>query len=245
MNNFNCSKPTRLSTVYFTWVIRDFGSAEWFHSLLQAIEEQDTQNRIEINIYLTAKIKEDDMNNIIVQDVGAEKDAITSLRAPTHFGRPNWDKVFSSIAEKHADSDVGVVRDPHTVLSSPETNERVIKVLLRSRCLVQDPPRLLQQIFQPQGYQILLRKGYVHVCLMTMCMRVDYLFHRELLISYLVVCLSGLGRRNSSGMNRTSEVGYEIASFRFVYCIFICEALYRDIKEPMDFPHVSCDLSLP
>ncbi|KAI0943022.1 hypothetical protein AcW1_002763 [Taiwanofungus camphoratus] len=66
MNSFNNSKPTRLSKVYFTWVIRDFGSAEWFHSLLQAIEEQDTQNRIEINIYLTAKIKEDDMNNIIV-----------------------------------------------------------------------------------------------------------------------------------------------------------------------------------
>jgi len=108
MNNFNQSKPTRLSKVYFTWVIRDFGTAEWFHSLLHAIEEQDTQNRIEITIYLTAKIKEDDMNNIIVQDVGAEKDAITSLRAPTHFGRPNWGKIFGSIAEKHPESDVGV-----------------------------------------------------------------------------------------------------------------------------------------
>jgi len=108
MNNFNSSKPTRLSKVYFTWVIRDYGTAEWFHSLLHAIEEGDTQGRIEINIYLTAKIKEDDMNNIIVQDVGAEKDAITSLRAPTHFGRPNWDRVFPSIAEKHPDSDVGV-----------------------------------------------------------------------------------------------------------------------------------------
>jgi predicted ferric reductase len=110
MNNFNSSKPTRLSKVYFTWVIRDFSQAEWFHSLLHAIEEQDTQNRIEINIYLTAKIKEDDMTNIIVADVGAEKDAITSLRAPTHFGRPNWDRVFSSITEKHPDTDVGVVR---------------------------------------------------------------------------------------------------------------------------------------
>ena len=136
MNN---SKPTRLSKVYFTWVIRDFGSAEWFHSLLEAIEDQDTQNRIEINIYLTAKIKEDDVNNIIVrllsdpfflkngltsplrmlpdpcgvmqvQDVGAEKDAITSLRAPTHFGRPNWDKVFTSLVDKHPETDVGVVR---------------------------------------------------------------------------------------------------------------------------------------
>jgi len=117
MNNFNASKPTRLSKVYFTWVIRDFGSAEWFHSLLHAIEEQDMQNRIEINIYLTAKIKEDDMTNIIVQDVGADKDAITSLRAPTHFGRPNWDRVFSSIAEKHVDTDVGVFFCGPSVLS--------------------------------------------------------------------------------------------------------------------------------
>ncbi|KAJ7138147.1 NADPH oxidase [Mycena epipterygia] len=108
MNNFSGAKPTRLSKVYFTWVIRDFGTAEWFHSLLHAIEVQDTQSRIEINIYLTAKIKDDDMANIIVHDVGAEKDAITSLRAPTHFGRPNWDRVFSSIAEKHPESDVGV-----------------------------------------------------------------------------------------------------------------------------------------
>jgi len=108
MNNFNSSKSTRLSKVYFTWVIRDFGTAGWFHSLLHAIEEQDTMNKIEINIYLTAKIKEDDMNNIIVQDVGAERDAITSLRAPTHFGRPNWDRVFSSLAAKHPQTDVGV-----------------------------------------------------------------------------------------------------------------------------------------
>ncbi|KAJ6537665.1 NADPH oxidase [Mycena capillaripes] len=108
MNNFSGAKPTRLSKVYFTWVIRDFGTAEWFHSLLHAIEVQDTQNRIEINIYLTQRIKEDDMNNIIVHDVGAEKDAITSLRAPTHFGRPNWDKIFTAIAQKHPESDVGV-----------------------------------------------------------------------------------------------------------------------------------------
>lgn len=44
-----------------------------------------------------------------VQDVGAEKDAITSLRAPTHFGRPNWDRVFGSLVEKHPETDVGVV----------------------------------------------------------------------------------------------------------------------------------------
>jgi hypothetical protein len=75
------------------------------------------------------------MNNILVNDVGAEVDAITSLRAPTYFGRPNvspsylslthavslppvadrdsmltpqWDRVFESIADKHPDTDCGV-----------------------------------------------------------------------------------------------------------------------------------------
>ncbi|KAK7062812.1 hypothetical protein VNI00_000305 [Paramarasmius palmivorus] len=108
MNGFNYSKPTRLSKVYFTWVIRDYDSAEWFHSLLAAIEEQDSQNRIEINIYLTSKVEENDINNIMVHDVGAEKDTITTLKSPTHFGRPSWDRVFGSIVEKHPSEDVGV-----------------------------------------------------------------------------------------------------------------------------------------
>ena len=65
--------------VYFTWVIRDFGVAEWFHSLLHAIEEQDTQGRIEINIYITAKIKEDDMNNIIARFFRFNKEYFTNF----------------------------------------------------------------------------------------------------------------------------------------------------------------------
>ncbi|KAF7335791.1 Superoxide-generating NADPH oxidase heavy chain subunit A [Mycena venus] len=108
MNNFSNGKRTRLSKVYFTWIIRDFNTVEWFHSLLRAVEEQDSQNRIEISIHLTGGIKEDDINNIVVQDVGAEKDAITALRAPTHYGRPNWDRMFSSLGQQHPESDIGV-----------------------------------------------------------------------------------------------------------------------------------------
>ena len=42
-------KKTRLRKVYFFWVCRDFGSFEWFRSLLLAIEAQDMSNRIEIH----------------------------------------------------------------------------------------------------------------------------------------------------------------------------------------------------
>ncbi|KAF8267727.1 FAD-binding domain-containing protein [Lactarius quietus] len=63
MNNFNSSKPTRLSKVYFTW------------------------NRIEINIYLTAKIKDDDMTNIFVQDKHADTDVGVFFCGPAVLSR--------------------------------------------------------------------------------------------------------------------------------------------------------------
>ncbi|KAF2459341.1 ferric reductase NAD binding domain-containing protein [Lineolata rhizophorae] len=99
---------TRLRKVYFFWICRDFGSFEWFRSLLLAIEAQDLDDRIEIHTYLTAKIKADDATNIMINDANAEQDAITGLRAPTNFGRPNWDMIFKSIRKIHAPAEAGV-----------------------------------------------------------------------------------------------------------------------------------------
>ncbi|KAI9799215.1 MAG: hypothetical protein M1825_004858 [Sarcosagium campestre] len=101
-------KRTRLRKVYFFWVCRDFGSFEWFRSLLMAIEAQDMGNHIEIHTYITAKIKEDDATNIMINDANADCDAITGLRAPTSFGRPNWDVVFKSIRSIHTPAEAGV-----------------------------------------------------------------------------------------------------------------------------------------
>lgn len=100
--------PIRLQKVYFFWVCRDFDSFEWFKSLLSAIEEQDVEGRVELHTYITQKLKDDDINNIIVSDVGGQRDAITQLRSPTHYGRPNWDRIFNSVREKHTATDVGV-----------------------------------------------------------------------------------------------------------------------------------------
>ncbi|KAH7085394.1 NADPH oxidase B [Paraphoma chrysanthemicola] len=99
---------TRLRKVYFFWICRDFGSFEWFRSLLLAIEAQDVDDHIEIHTYLTAKIKADDATNIMINDANAEQDAITGLRAPTNFGRPNWDMIFKSIRKIHSPAEAGV-----------------------------------------------------------------------------------------------------------------------------------------
>jgi hypothetical protein len=45
---------TRLRKVYFFWICRDFGSFEWFRSLLSAIEAQDLESRIEIHTVSSA-----------------------------------------------------------------------------------------------------------------------------------------------------------------------------------------------
>ncbi|KAL1896227.1 hypothetical protein Cpir12675_002873 [Ceratocystis pirilliformis] len=99
---------TRLSKVYFFWICRDFGSFEWFRSLLLAIEAQDIDQRIEIHTYLTARIKADDAANIMINDANAEKDAITGLRSPTNFGRPNWDMIFRGVRKLHTPAECGV-----------------------------------------------------------------------------------------------------------------------------------------
>ncbi|KAF4305129.1 Cytochrome b245 heavy chain [Botryosphaeria dothidea] len=99
---------TRLRKVYFFWICRDFGSLEWFRSLLLAIEAQDLEDHIEIHTYLTAKVKIDDATNIMINDANAEQDAITGLRAPTNFGRPNWDMIFKSIRKIHTPAEAGV-----------------------------------------------------------------------------------------------------------------------------------------
>jgi hypothetical protein len=44
----------------------------------------------------------------MINDANADKDAITGLRAPTNFGRPNWGAVFRSIRKIHSPGDCGV-----------------------------------------------------------------------------------------------------------------------------------------
>jgi predicted ferric reductase len=101
-------QKTRLKKVYFFWICRDFGSFEWFRSLLLAIEAQDMDHHIEIHTYLTAKIKADDATNIMINDANSDIDAITGLRSPTNFGRPNWNAIFRAIRKIHAPGEGGV-----------------------------------------------------------------------------------------------------------------------------------------
>jgi NADPH oxidase 2 len=43
----------------------------------------------------------------MINDANADRDAITGLRAPTNFGRPNWAAIFRSIRKIHAPGEAG------------------------------------------------------------------------------------------------------------------------------------------
>jgi NADPH oxidase len=58
---------------------------------------QPTANFLRISIYLTQKISEDMMWNIVVNDAGAEYDPLTLLRTRTLFGRPDWMAVYGRL----------------------------------------------------------------------------------------------------------------------------------------------------
>jgi len=59
--------------------------------------------------HLTAKISPSDASNIMLNDSSSTGgDAITGLRAPTNFGRPNWDAIFRGVKKIHSPGEAGV-----------------------------------------------------------------------------------------------------------------------------------------
>ncbi|KAM0747903.1 NADPH oxidase [Meredithblackwellia eburnea MCA 4105] len=89
-----------LRRVEFIWSNRDTGSFEWFQDLLKSLEEKQTDpNFLRISMYLTGKVDLGMMQNIAINDVGESFDPLTNLRSRTHFGRPNYGKIFTSVHE--------------------------------------------------------------------------------------------------------------------------------------------------
>ncbi|KAI9298789.1 hypothetical protein K502DRAFT_345677 [Neoconidiobolus thromboides FSU 785] len=119
--NYPQSK-TRLSKVYFIWICRDKEAFEWFQDLLKAIEEEDIQQFIEIHTYLTGRLKADEAANIILNDQEGHQDAVTGLRSPTHYGRPNLDQIFTGLCHIHPATDIGVFFCGPRILSTQLNN---------------------------------------------------------------------------------------------------------------------------
>lgn len=110
------SEETRIKKVYFFWINRDKSSFEWFSDLLATLEQKNLNNFLEIHVYLTATLKTDEIRSLH-HGANTGQDAITGLRTPTNYGRPNWGAIFSQVKERHEGTNIGVFFCGPAVLS--------------------------------------------------------------------------------------------------------------------------------
>ncbi|KAK3821527.1 MAG: FAD-binding domain-containing protein [Benniella sp.] len=104
---YSVMQPTKIITlrkVYFFWAF------EWFQDLLIALEEQNMSDFLEIRSYLTGELDAEELNTVLMEArasaaMAAARNlryAITGLRSPTYYDRPNFDKIFGELAQAHS-----------------------------------------------------------------------------------------------------------------------------------------------
>ncbi|KAL4216478.1 NADPH oxidase 5 [Mactra antiquata] len=103
------SGTMKLQKLDFIWINRDQKSFEWFLTLLNQIEFEQSrhhgvlENCIQMHIYMTAAQKKTDIKGIGLQIAldlmyeNSHRDLITGLKTKTEPGRPDWNKVFKGI----------------------------------------------------------------------------------------------------------------------------------------------------
>jgi len=99
---------TSIKKVYFYWISRDKNSFEWFNEILAALENENTNNFLEINVYLTQAMRLSQIREVMYGADESGMDSVTGLQSPTHFGRPDWDNIFTGIVSKHIGQRIGV-----------------------------------------------------------------------------------------------------------------------------------------
>nr|CAD1827518.1 unnamed protein product [Ananas comosus var. bracteatus] len=99
---------------YFHWVTREQGSFGWFKGVMDDVTESDHNHIIEMHNYLTSVYFEDNERSALLamaQELRHAKsgvNVVSESRIRSHFGRPNWRKVFSNLANAHKCSLIGV-----------------------------------------------------------------------------------------------------------------------------------------
>nr|CAB3455982.1 unnamed protein product [Digitaria exilis] len=117
------SSSFRTRCAYFYWVTREQGTFDWFHKVMDEVVEADMEGVIELHNHCTTVYEEGDARSILIsmlQSISQAKDGIdvvsgTSVR--THFGRPNWPRVYRRIADNHRHQRVGVFYCGNQVLT--------------------------------------------------------------------------------------------------------------------------------
>ncbi|KAL8117474.1 respiratory burst oxidase homolog protein C-like [Apium graveolens] len=99
---------------YFYWITPSQGSFDWFNGVINEITDVDKNRVIEIHNYCTSVYEEGNVQSAVIsmlQSIYYAKngiDVVTGTHVKSHFAKPDWQKVYQGIADKHTNSRVGV-----------------------------------------------------------------------------------------------------------------------------------------
>lgn len=98
---------------YFYWITPSQGSFDWFNGVMNEITDVDKNRVIEIHNYCTSVYEEGNVQSAVIsmlQSIYYAKngiDVVTGTHVKSHFAKPDWQKVYQGIADKHTNSRVG------------------------------------------------------------------------------------------------------------------------------------------
>ncbi|CAF4737076.1 unnamed protein product [Rotaria socialis] len=133
------SGKRRLQKVDFVWVNRDYKNFEWFLNLLRQFEQEqenylalnpNEKRFLDLHLYFTEIKHDENIGNVpleFVTKTWAEmtgQDIFTSLKCKTHFGRPQWEKLFHSFLSTENTS---TANDVSVFFSGPSSMGDTIK----------------------------------------------------------------------------------------------------------------------
>lgn len=114
VNYSTSSRRATLKKLYFHWTTRSQSSLRWFELNFNEVAALDKEGKIEIHNHLTnVKADEESANVKLAQTLMHHftgRDMISGLqtRTRTHFGRPDWDAIFSDLVKRHPGEKIGV-----------------------------------------------------------------------------------------------------------------------------------------
>jgi dual oxidase len=123
------ANQTRCKKVYFIWVSRTQKQFEWLVDIIRDLEYKDRKAIISCHIFITQFFEKFDLRTIFLyicerhyQRV-SNRSLFTNLKAVTHFGRPNFERFFSTVDSLHENvNSVGVFScGPPSMTSSVDT----------------------------------------------------------------------------------------------------------------------------
>lgn len=112
----------QIQKLYFHWVTRGQESLGWFEDTMNQITAMDRDQVIEAHQYLSTIKNGENASQLrmfqqFVHDQTG-KDIVSGLKSRqlTHFGRPDWDRVFADAKNAHPGEEIGVFYcGPHTL----------------------------------------------------------------------------------------------------------------------------------